>query len=56
MKLSNKTATTVFEWLNTQKIKYQIDPFKSDPIHGKYCLTFSDKQEELMTRLKWGIV
>jgi hypothetical protein len=55
MKITSKSATAVFNWLDTKKIKYKIDPFKSDPIHGKYCLTFADKQEELMTRLRWGI-
>lgn len=56
MNITGKLATDVFNWLNTQKIKYDINVTKSDPLHGRYCLTFDDKKEEMIAKLRWGIV
>ena len=52
----NMLTTKLIEWLEQKKFKYSMDLQRSDPLHGMYYLTFNNKQEEMMTRLAWGLV
>ena len=46
----------IIDWLNAKKFKYTTDPLKSFPFNGVYNLELNNKEEELLTRLTWGIV
>jgi hypothetical protein len=43
-------------WLQQKKFKYTIMYGISEPLHGIYYLTFENKEEEMITRLAWGLV
>lgn len=52
----NKPASTILNWLDSKKFNYDIDIFRSNPLHGQYYLTFENKREEFLTRMQWGII
>lgn len=51
-----KPATSILTWLDSKKFKYNIDIFRSNPLHGQYYIEFKNNTEEFMTRMQWGIV
>lgn len=44
------------QWLNLKKFKYNIDALKTDALHGVYYLQIRSKEEELITKLAWGLI
>lgn len=58
MVIDNKKqlASTMFKWLDERNFKYNVDIFKSDPLHGRYHIEFENHKEEMMARLRWGII
>lgn len=57
MRIEGVSLTTkLIAWLDQKKFKYSMDMQKSDPLHGFYYFNFTHKQEEMMTRLAWGLV
>ena len=51
-----KPAQQIINWLDTKRFKYNIDVFRSNPLHGQYYIEFKNNHEEFMTRMQWGIV
>ena len=52
----DKRTVSIIDWLERKKFKYSMDLQRSDPIHGLYYLSFKDKQEEMITRIAWGLI
>jgi hypothetical protein len=46
----------IIDWLDNKCFNYDIDIFRSNPLHGQYYVSFKNINEELMTRLRWGIM
>ena len=51
-----KPAQQIINWLDSKRFKYNIDVFRSNPLHGQYYIEFKNNHEEFMTRMQWGIV
>jgi hypothetical protein len=52
----NKRTISIINWLERKKFKYSMDLQRSDPFHGLYYLSFNSKQEEMITRIAWGLI
>jgi hypothetical protein len=46
----------IMNWLAAKKFKYSIDSLRTNAIHGVYYLNFDSEEEELITKIAWGIV
>lgn len=53
--VGRKKVNDVLNWLNKKKFKYTINTLLSDSLHGVYFLQINNREEELLTRLTWGI-
>lgn len=54
--MGDSKVLQVMKWLNLKKFKYNMDVMKTDAIHGVYFLDMKNKQEELLTRIAWGLI
>jgi hypothetical protein len=52
----SKPARIILDWLDSKKFNYDIDIFRSNPLHGQYYIKFENKRDEFMARMHWGIV
>lgn len=52
----SKPARIILDWLDSKKFNYDIDIFRSNPLHGQYYIKFENKRDEFMARMRWGIV
>jgi len=53
--VGRKKVSDVLNWLNEKKFKYTINTLLSNSLHGVYYLEMKNSEEELLTRLTWGI-
>jgi hypothetical protein len=53
--VGRKKVSDVLNWLNEKKFKYTINTLLSNSLHGVYYLEMKNLEEELLTRLTWGI-
>lgn len=56
MKVVGKSrATKIMDWLSSKKFKYSVNMMKTNPFYGVYYLDIENADEEMITKLTWGI-